>query len=177
MSLLEALRQLSAWDLTDADTVGTVALVIAAEPTTPPELTSALRLLVAHPRVGVEVLALANRVLGVIDPLEEAYRAGIELADHLESCGLHGRGGELAVGPTLVARRGVGPSTVETCTWRLLPDELVRVVANRHRARLFATADLAVLVDGRRILPSRYGWPRLAPGLAQLEGGADAVEA
>lgn len=177
MSLLEALRQLSRWDLTDADAIGTVALVIAAEPTTAPELTSALRLLVAHPRVGVEVLVLANRVLGVIDPLEEAYQAGVELADHLESCELHGRGVELAVGPTLIARRGVGPTSVETCTWRLLPDELVRMVAVKHRAHLAATADHVVLVDGRRILPARFAWPRLAAGLATMEGGVGAVEA
>jgi hypothetical protein len=178
-SLLEALRALAGWDLVDEGAASALAVVVARAPGSSVELTSGLRLLVASREVGAEALCLANRVLGVVDPRAEAVRAAEDLLSHLERCSLHhGRPLDLAVGPSRVARRGPGGERVEVCRWRVLPDELVGLLVGRGGGRLELLGERPLFVEGRRVLASRWPWPKLAASLgAVVEGEGHAVEA
>lgn len=172
MDLLEALRALAGWDLAQRDGLDAFAVVVAEANPRPQELASGLRLLVERGDVGAEVLVLANRVLGSVDQRAEAQRAASELLEHLSACDLHdGSGLEVAVSPRLLVRRGQGPVRVDTCTWRILPDELAGWLGHRRRWAVVGRTHQVVFVEGRRLLEVGWPWPALAPSLRSILAG------
>ncbi len=166
---LEVLRSLVPWDLADRDVLETLGWALLESAYSPVELAAALRLLVREGVLGAEVLVLANSVLGAVERLETAQRLGVALGEHLERCALHGpHVPDVALGPKLAARRGGGRGAFSVCSWRVLPDPLVTLVAERRGLCVLEHAALVVTLDGRRLVRGVVSWPSLAPALENL---------
>jgi hypothetical protein len=167
MGLLEHFRYLARYAAIDDPEIATEFGYLLAEAASDPiELAPALVQLLRGMPAAIEIWSTANAVLDAVDHADAAAEFGWKLISHLSSCDLHQtRTMPLALSSRSALHLGALQECI-TCSVRLLPDELLQKYALHFGYLVDPLGSYPVYVDGSRILPRHYHWPRLAPILA-----------
>lgn len=164
MALLEHFRYLARYaSIDDPEIVTEFGYLLAEASADPMELAPALVQLLRGMPAAIEIWSTANAVLNAIDHANAVAEFGWNLISHLDICDLHqGRTMPLAISSCSALHLGALHDCV-TCSVRLLPDELLQRYALHYGYLVDPLVSHPVYVDGSRILPGHYDWPRLAP--------------
>lgn len=166
MALLEHFRYLARYvALDDAEIVREFGYLLVDATTEPVDLAPALVQLLQGMPASVEIWNVANAILNSSEPSTAAGDYGSQHIEHLSFCEHHQPSAmPRAVSARFVLRLGALEQCA-TCSFRLLPDELLRKYAAQFDQPVEMLDDRPIFVDDVRISRRQFVWPRLAPML------------